>query len=92
LTALSTSLAAQTAAEINVRYLSTERTKRTVRIREEFRTLLGVRKSPKHEPAVIEQRLWGFWNLGELCGASAAVFGLENTAIRAGLADEQNVE
>ncbi len=66
--------------------------KRTISFREEFRTLLGVRNSPKHEPAVNEQRLWGFRNLGELCGASAAVSGLDNTAIRAVLADQQNVK
>jgi hypothetical protein len=65
---------------------------RTFRFREEFRTPLGIRKSPKHEPAVNEQGLWGFRNLGESCGASAAVSGLDNTAIRAVLADEQELE
>jgi putative transposase len=38
--------------------------KRTSRFRAEFRAPLGVRKSPRNEPAVQMLRLWGFEILG----------------------------
>lgn len=45
---------------------------RPFRIRGEFRAPLGVRKSPKNEPAVQMQGLWGFEILGKHDGAGLA--------------------
>jgi len=47
--------------------------KRTVHIREEFRTPLGVRKSPKNEPAGRWRLVWGFrvWATPERLGLGA---------------------
>jgi hypothetical protein len=50
-----------------------------VRFREEFRTPLGVRKSPKNEPAGCRVGLWGFDDLAVQERAVAAAWGLCGT-------------
>src|ERR1700733_3972894 len=44
----------------DVCFLSPLSRERTLRFREEFRTPIGVRKSPRNEPAVRRWYVWGF--------------------------------
>jgi hypothetical protein len=63
----------------NVRSGIKDRYKQTVSLREEFRTPLGVRKSPKNEPAGCRVGLWGFDDLAVQERAVAAAWGLSGT-------------
>src|ERR1017187_7821282 len=75
-----------------VRYRATAQPTRTVCLREEFRTPLGVRKSPKNEPAVCGLSLWGFEDLAVLGRAVAAVSGLAGIGMAAALSCDRGAD
>lgn len=59
-------------ADFEVRFSWRPAPQQTVRSRDEFRTPLGVRKSPKDEPAGRWRSVWGFrvWAMSERSGSA----------------------